>query len=71
MTRRELVRGIVGAVCAVWVPVCGAAVGWALPTAFHARGRKTVGRAHPSRFGTYPGKVVPMGDIRTESKWSG
>ncbi len=35
--------------------VCNA-VGWASPT---------------DSLGIYPGKVVPMGDIQTESKWSG
>ena len=29
------------------------------------------GRPSPHCLGTYPGKVVPLGDINRQSKWSG
>ena len=60
MTRRGFlcrVAGVVSAICA--------AAGWI--------GRKAVPRrvVRADRPAAYPGTVVPMGDIRIQSKWSG
>jgi len=42
-----------------------------------AAGLFRLGRAAPRRFvravrwGKYPGRIVPMGDLREQAKWSG
>jgi len=60
MTRRRLVRVLVGAASAVCVSLCW--VGQMMSP------RRIVRAA---RLGKYPGVVVPMDDISKQSKWSG
>ena len=60
MTRRTFVRGIAGVLSAL-----GAGWGWIARIVSPRR----VVRAVP--FGKYPGRIVPMGDIRRQAKWSG
>jgi hypothetical protein len=60
MTRRKLVQIMAGAASAI----CGGLY-WAGQRASPRRIARAVG------VGKYPGKVVPMGDITKQSKWSG
>ena len=60
MTRRTFVRGIAGVLSAL-----GLGLGWIA----RAVSPRRVVRA--GRLGKYPGRIVPMGDIRKQGKWSG
>ena len=60
MTRRKFVRGIAGVLSALGLGLC-----WLARAASPRRVVRAV------RFGTYPGRIVPMGDIRRQAKWSG
>jgi len=61
MTRRQLVGKLVAG---CWLLVAGL-----LRASNH---QPTTNNEQPATKSiAYPGKVVPMGDIRTEAKWSG
>lgn len=60
MTRRQFIMQIAGAASVI-------CVGW------HRTGQMPLPRriVHAARPVKYPGTVVPMGDLRIQSKWSG
>ncbi|MCU0916352.1 MAG: hypothetical protein MUC88_17585 [Planctomycetes bacterium] len=60
MTRRRFVRVLASTISAIGAGLC-----WA--------GQRILPRriARAVHLGQYPGQVVPMGDIRRQSKWSG
>ena len=60
MTRRKFVRRVAGAASALCLGLC-----WV--------GRKASPRriVRAVRLGKYPGRIVPMGEIGKQSKWSG
>jgi len=60
MTRRKFVRGITGVLSALGLGWC-----WIARAVSPRRVVRTV------RLGKYPGRIVPMGDIRKQAKWSG
>jgi hypothetical protein len=60
MTRRKLVRGIAAAMSSL-----GLGLWWV------ARAVSPRRCVRAERVERYPGKIVPMGDIRNPAKWSG
>jgi hypothetical protein len=78
MTRREFMQAIAGVAPAAHVSrgegVSPLRVAGILPAmrGQDARATKDKGETpSPHCLGKYPGEVVPMGDIRKQSKWSG
>ena len=60
MTRRRFVRVLAGSLSAVGAGLC-----WVGQRVSPRRIVRAV------RLGRYPGQVVPMGDMRKQSRWSG
>ena len=77
MTRREFMGTIPGAVAACvgrgeGVPPLSSVARASCPRiAGRMPATRKGGTPSPPCLGTYPGKVVPMGDIGEQSKWSG
>jgi len=78
MTRREFMHALTGMTSAACV-IRGAGVPpWRVAGILPARrgqdARATEDKGEtpsPHRLGKYPGEVVPLADIRQQSKWSG
>jgi hypothetical protein len=82
MTRRRFVWAIAGAGATLCVTGGEAILASLCQASMHSSRPKNKGKMpssrkskggtpSPRRLGKYPGEIVPMGDIRKQSKWSG